>query len=68
MKNDDHKYHESQLDAIEDYYSTLNTYNAQYSEDPVSMEAAIIQWFTEGHAENFREAYLKNTADVAELG
>lgn len=68
MKTHDHKYHESQLDAIEDYYSTLNAYGAQYADDPVSMETAIIQWFTDGHAETFREAYLKSTADVAELG
>ncbi|MCB0290972.1 MAG: hypothetical protein KDH97_12015 [Calditrichaeota bacterium] len=68
MKTDHYKYHESQLDAIEDYYSTLNEYGAQYAETPVSMEDAIIQWFTDGHAENFRDTYLKSTEDVAELG
>jgi len=52
------KFYNSQLQAIENFYSTL-----QESEPAdVTITDAIITWFTSGYAEQFREDYLSDEA------
>jgi len=48
-------YQSSQLDAIQKFYYKL----LERGEKSVSMAEAIIAWFSEGHAEEFREEYLR---------
>lgn len=45
----------SQLEAIHRFYDRLLERNGK----KVSMAEAIITWFAEGHAEKFREEYIK---------
>lgn len=53
-------YYDSQLAAIQKLYQQLS----QGSGHPVSVSDAIISWFAEGHAEKFRDEYLKNQPAV----
>lgn len=56
----EHDYFDTQVDAIEEFYTTL-------SQDPggnISMTEAIVKWFTEGPAEDFREMHLEEPAAV----
>lgn len=48
-------YQNSQLDAIQKFYYKL----LERGEKSVSLAEAIIAWFAEGHAEAFREEYLR---------
>lgn len=50
------KFYNSQLQAIENFYSTLQ--DAEPSD--VTITDAIITWFTAGYAEKFREDYLSD--------
>lgn len=52
-------YNTAQMEAIEDYYNTIN----EYDEAGITMEEAIVNWFAEGFAEKFREEYL-NSIDL----
>lgn len=49
-------FYSSQLEAIQKFYSVL----LEEGQRKISMTEAIISWFTEGHAEAFREEYLKS--------
>ncbi len=49
-----HDFYNRQLEAIQHYYAKLN----EDKKEPISLTEAIISWFTEGHAEEFRESYL----------
>ncbi|HQV30253.1 MAG TPA: hypothetical protein PKV71_00170 [Calditrichia bacterium] len=55
------KYYSSQLEAIQDYYHHLMEEDGK----EISLTEAIINWFTEGHAEAFREEYLRSNNEVA---
>ena len=50
------QYYHSQLEAIQDFYKSLRSEETKN----VSLTDAIITWFTDGHAEEFRQAFLKN--------
>lgn len=49
---------QKQLNALHLYYKTLR----KKHEQKISLHDAVIAWFTDGHAEKFREEYLKNDA------
>ncbi len=57
----DQDYSDSQLDALEEFYGKLSDVN----EDQVSMRDAIVLWFTEGYAEEFRETFLEEQPVLA---
>jgi hypothetical protein len=49
-------YQQKHLDAIYSYYHTLCIKEKQ----KISLRESVISWLTDGHAEKFREEYLKN--------
>lgn len=53
MKAGNH-YHNSQVEAINRFYRVLKRGGKK-----ITITEAIITWFTDGHAEKFREDYLK---------
>ena len=53
-------FYDSQLEAIQDYYNDRLTDEG----NPISLTEAIINWFTDGHAERFRQDYLKEQEAV----
>lgn len=55
-------YYHSQLEAIQNYYHHLQEKDGQR----VSMTEAIINWFTDGHAEQFRQDYLRKNSPVVQ--
>ncbi|MGH1362285.1 MAG: hypothetical protein ACRBF0_01935 [Calditrichia bacterium] len=54
-------FYHSQLEAIQEYYDSLSDEEQQ----AISLTEAIITWFTEGHAEKFRQEYLRMHEVVA---
>ncbi len=50
------KFYNSQLEAIENFYSTLR----ESEPSDITITDAIITWFTAGYAEKFREEYLSH--------
>ncbi|GAB4380261.1 MAG: hypothetical protein Kow0042_30220 [Calditrichia bacterium] len=48
-------YQEKYLDALHNYFYKLK----KERKDDVSMSDAVISWLTDGHAERFRNEYLK---------
>ena len=53
-------FYDSQLEAIQDYYNDRLTEGG----NPISLTEAIINWFADGHAEQFRQDYLKEQEAV----
>lgn len=50
------EFYASQIEAIQTFYQNIS----QKSNKPVALTDAIIAWFTNGHAEAYRENYFKN--------
>ena len=51
-------FNQKQLNAIHLYYSTIS----KKIDQKISLHDIVISWLTEGHAEKFREEYLKNNS------
>lgn len=49
-----------QLEAIQNFYRKLQS----RVEERITLKDAIIEWFANGHAEKFREEYLKHQMAV----
>ncbi|RMF58847.1 MAG: hypothetical protein D6748_07700 [Calditrichaeota bacterium] len=58
----DKDYFESQLEAIQKLYQKLS----ENGSDQVTIQDAIITWFSDGYAETFRNEYLKNNTLVTQ--
>lgn len=50
------EYQKRQLEAIQSFYSEMKS----KSDETLSMTEAVIAWFTDGYAEEFRASYLKD--------
>jgi hypothetical protein len=53
------QYQNSQLEAIHNFYRLIRR-----GEEKITMTGAIITWFSDGHAEKFREEYLRKQIAV----
>ncbi len=51
-------YQQKQINAIHLYYNHIR----KKHDDNITLKEVVISWFTEGHAEKFREDYLKNNS------
>jgi hypothetical protein len=58
MKTGNH-FQSSQLEAIHKFYRLLKR-----GGENITMTEAIITWFADGHAEKFREEYLRKQVAV----
>ncbi len=53
-------YQKKQLEALQSYYLEQK----QARKESYELTDAIISWFTDGHAEKFREDYLRENANI----
>lgn len=53
-----HNYQKQQIEAIHTYFNKVK----KKTKDNPSMTDVVISWFTEGHAEKFRNEYLKRNS------
>ena len=50
------EFYASQIDAIQTFYQNI----CKISDKPIALTDAIIAWFTNVHADAYRENYFKN--------